>query len=104
MAHSKQDLRRRFQEYYTEFPQFGLTLDLIRVDFPEAIFISIEPRLQKGFAGMAAVENGASANPEEKRMVVHYLLLNPGVAPTPELRKELEDTIGSIKTFAPKVH
>jgi len=65
MAHSKQELWRRFQKCDTEFPQLGLSLDLSRVDSPEGFFSSIEPRLQKAFAAIAGLEKGAIANPDE---------------------------------------
>src|SRR5207248_11207823 len=43
-------------------------------------------------------------NPTEKRMVGHYWLRNPALAPTPEIRAEIEETIKRIKTFAADVH
>ena len=53
---------------------------------------------------MAALEAGAIANPDEKRMVGHYWLRNPALAPTREIRNEIEDAIRQIKTFSTKVH
>ena len=44
----------------------------------EAFFAAMEPRIQKAFADMDALEKGAIANPDEKRMVGHYWLRNPG--------------------------
>src|SRR5206468_12082072 len=51
------------------------------------------------FAAMRALEAGAIANPTEKRMVGHYWLRNPALAPTPEIRTEIEETVKRIKTF-----
>ena len=42
---------------------------------------------------MRELEAGAIANPTEKRMVGHYWLRDPALAPTPELRTEIEETI-----------
>jgi glucose-6-phosphate isomerase len=53
---------------------------------------------------MAALEGGAIANPDEKRMVGHYWLRAPELAPTPELRTAIESTLEAIKTFVAKVH
>ena len=53
---------------------------------------------------MRELEAGAIANPTEKRMVGHYWLRSPALAPTPEIRSEIEDTIRRIKTFAEDVH
>src|SRR5207248_10147325 len=103
MADPKQ-LWQRFKQYYTEFPTAGFALDLSRVNFPDDFFSSMEPRMQKAFAAMAELEKGAISNPDEKRMVGHYWLRNPALAPTAEIRKEIEDTIIDIKKFAALVH
>ena len=64
----------------------------------------MQPKVEKAFAAMRELEAGAIANPTEKRMVGHYWLRNPALAPTPEIRAEIEDTIQRIKTFAADVH
>jgi glucose-6-phosphate isomerase len=64
----------------------------------------MEPQMQKAFANMAALESGANANPDENRMVGHYWLRNPSLAPSPEIRKEIEYTTARIKKFAAKIH
>jgi glucose-6-phosphate isomerase len=104
MNYSKLEWWERFQKYYTEFPEIGLALDLSRMNVDETFFAAMEPRMQKAFADMAALEAGAIANPDEKRMVGHYWLRNPALAPTPEIRKEIEETLKRIKDFAAKIH
>src|SRR5436190_14549657 len=104
MNFSKQQLWERFQKYYTEFPTLGLALDLSRMDFGGDFFSVMEPRFQKAFAAMQELEAGAIANPDENRMVGHYWLRNPNLAPTSEIRNEIEGTLASIKAFAEKVH
>jgi len=94
----------RFQKYYTEFPDLDLAVDLSRMNVDDAFFAIMEPKIQKALADMAALEAGAIANPDENRMVGHYWLRNPALAPTPEIRKEIEDAIAQIKTFSAKVH
>lgn len=59
---------------------------------------------KKALADMAVLEAGAIANLDENRMVGHYWLRNPALAPTLEIRKETEDAILQIKTFSTKVH
>ena len=49
---------------------------------------------------MRELESGAIANPTEERMVGHYWLRNPALAPTPQIRAEIEETIQRIKKFA----
>ena len=94
----------RFQKYYTEFPEAGLAVDLSRMNVDDAFFAGMEPRIQQAFAEMDALENGAIANPDENRMVGHYWLRNPALAPTPEIRQEIESALEKIKKFAFKIH
>ncbi len=104
MNYSKQELWRRFQDYYSGFPEIGLSLDLSRMNFPDGYFDSMVERIGKAFSEMAELEKGAIANADEKRMVGHYWLRNPALAPNATIRREIEDTISSIKGFAADVH
>jgi glucose-6-phosphate isomerase len=104
MNYSKQEWWERFQKYYTEFSTLALAVDLSRMNVDDAFFAKMEPRMQKAFADMAALEAGAIANPDENRMVGHYWLRNPLLAPTPEIRREIEETVVRIKDFATKIH
>ena len=60
--------------------------------------------MQKAFEAMDALEKGAIANPDENRMVGHYWLRNATLAPTPEIRKQIEDTSCLVSKFAAEVH
>jgi glucose-6-phosphate isomerase len=72
--------------------------------FDNAFVESLRPKFNKAFADMAALEKGAIANPDEDRMVGHYWLRNPDLAPTPELTQEIAHTLEQIEAFAEKVH
>ena len=104
MNYTKPQWWERFQKYYTEFPELGLAIDLSRMNVDDAFFAAMEPRIQKAFADMDALEKGAIANPDEKRMVGHYWLRKAALAPTPEIRQEIEENLAKIKEFAAKVH
>ena len=104
MNYTKLQWWERFQKYYTEFPGVGLAVDLSRMNVDDAFFAALEPKIQKAFADMRTLEAGAIANPDEKRMVGHYWLRNPALAPTPEIRAEIEQTLVKIKGFAAKIH
>lgn len=104
MNHTNLQWWERFQTYYTEFPELGLAIDLSRMNVDEAFFAAMEPRIQKAFTDMDALEKGAIANPDEKRMVGHYWLRNPELAPTPEIRQEIEAAFAKIKDFTGKIH
>ena len=104
MNQSKEQLWARFQKYYSDFPSLGLSVDLSRMNFSDDFFHKMEPRIQKAFADMAELEKGAIANPDENRMVGHYWLRNSALAPTAEIRREIDDTLRAIKQFASDVH
>jgi glucose-6-phosphate isomerase len=104
MNYSKLEWWERFQKYYTEFPDLGLAVDLSRMRVDDAFLAATESQIQKAFVSMAELEDGAIANPDENRMVGHYWLRNPALAPSPEIRKEIEYTIARIKKFAAKIH
>ncbi|MDI1337644.1 MAG: glucose-6-phosphate isomerase [Lacunisphaera sp.] len=94
----------RFKSLYYTNPKLGLSLDISRMPFPDDFPAMMEPRMQKAFADMAALEGGAIANPDEKRMVGHYWLRAPELAPNAELRTAITSTLEAIKVFTAKVH
>jgi len=104
MKYTNEQLWNRFQRYYTEFPSIRLAIDVSRMNFPDGFLVSMEQEMQRAFRAMDELENGAIANPDEKRMVGHYWLRNPALAPNDSIRREIEDTIEAVKTFAAEVH
>ncbi|MSU45997.1 MAG: glucose-6-phosphate isomerase [Lacunisphaera sp.] len=94
----------RFKAQYYTHPKLGLSLDISRLPFPDDFFAGMEPRLQKAFSDMAALESGVIANPDENRMVGHYWLRAPELAPTAELRSAITSTLTAIKDFTAQVH
>jgi glucose-6-phosphate isomerase len=94
----------RFQKYFIRDEQLGLSLDISRMAFGDDFFARMEPQAQKAFAAMQELEAGAIANPDEKRMVGHYWLRTPALAPTKELREEIEDVLALTTEFATRVH
>ena len=104
MNYTKSQWWERFQKYYTEFPEVDLAVDLSRMNVSDEFFAGMQPRVKKALADMEALEKGAIANPDENRMVGHYWLRNPALAPNQEIRKEIEETTARIKDFAAQVH
>lgn len=104
MKLTKLELWQRFQQFYREYPTVGLALDFSRMDFTPEFLSKMEPAVQRALDSMEALDKGAIANPDEKRMVGHYWLRNSGLAPTPEIAKEIEETLAAIKDFAAAVH
>ena len=63
-----------------------------------------QQKINQAFEKMDALERGAVANPDEKRMVGHYWLRNPSMAPTKDLSNSISSTLSRIKEFAESVH
>lgn len=94
----------RFKKHYYHNAELGFALDISRMNFPDSLFGELEPRLQKAYDAMDALENGAIANPDENRMVGHYWLRAPEKAPEKELADAIESTLARIEAFAGEVH
>src|SRR2546421_4112623 len=101
---SPTQLWQRYQKYLVTVPSLNVSLDVSRMHFDEAFLSQMEPKMQKAFAAMDALEKGAIANPDENRMVGHYWLRAADMAPTKEIAKEIKDTLADIKSFAADVH
>ena len=101
---SSSSLWQRFQQYFLYYRDLGFSLDISRMKFPDDFFEKMRPKIDKAFAAMRALEAGEIANPTENRMVGHYWLRNTALAPTPEIRTEIEQTIKRIKAFAADIH
>lgn len=104
MQNTNFELWARFQKYNITFPSLGMSLDLSRMNFPEDWFSSMAAPMNKAFSAMAALENGSIANMDENRMVGHYWLRNPDLAPSAELAHQIKSTVDSIKHFVSRIH
>lgn len=93
-----------YNQNILRYPQFGFSLDLSLMDIEPAFYQNMEPKIQKAFADIQALEGGAIANPDEGRMVGHYWLRNADLAPTPELKQAITGPLADLKAFAAKVH
>src|SRR5262249_56345661 len=85
-------------------PSLGLSLDISRMGFADGSLEGLDLPIVAAFREMDALEKGAIANPDENRMVGHYWLRAPGLAPTPEIAAEIRKTVEDIKSFAAKIH
>jgi glucose-6-phosphate isomerase len=97
-------LWRRYQHYLCRVPALGLTLDVSRMRFEDDFLDRMVPAMERAFAAMDALERGAIANPDEGRMVGHYWLRAPDLAPTPGIAAEIRRTLQEVKSFAAGVH
>jgi glucose-6-phosphate isomerase len=95
---------RRYQEFLCTVSELNLTLDISRMGFPSDFLERMEPEIQRAYAAMQQLEQGAIANPDENRMVGHYWLRAPKLAPTPQITREIEETFVRVERFAVDIH
>lgn len=96
-------LWERYVEWLYQHKELGIFVDVSRMGFTEEFLQQMEPRMQRAFAAMRDLEKGAIANPDEGRMVGHYWLRDPALAPNSFLRNKIETTLDSILAFSQDV-
>ena len=97
-------LWQRYKERTTFHDEIGLSLDLSRVDFADDFFDQQSASINKAFTAMAELEQGAIANPDENRMVGHYWLRKPELAPSEDIQQQIKVCLENVKAFAGSVH
>lgn len=97
-------LWQRYCDWLYYHPGLEIFVDISRIRFTPPQVEALRPRFAQAFADMQALEAGAIANPDEGRQVGHYWLRAPELAPTPEIRQAIQDSIERVETFAEKIH
>ena len=99
-------LWNRYQEHLIRARdgQLDLWLDVSRMTFSPDWLASMEPSCQRAYAELVRLEAGEKVNADEGRMVGHYWLRDAALAPTAELRREIEEGVAAAKAFAAQVH
>ena len=93
----------RYQDWLYYHEGLGMYVDISRMSFDDAFVQQLKPRFEKAFEDMDALEGGAIANPDENRMVGHYWLRAPELAPSEELKKDVTETLEAVESFAKQV-
>jgi glucose-6-phosphate isomerase len=94
----------RFRSQSLRLNDPPLTLDLSRLGLADDLERDMAPRLSSALQSMSELEQGAIANPDENRMVGHYWLRAPELAPTPDLTAAIRDAHRAVKHFAREIH
>ncbi len=94
----------RYCRYLCHCPEIGLSLDISRMSHDDEFLERMAPAMKKAYAEMRELEEGAVANPDEGRMVGHYWLRAPSLAPNDSIRLEIEETSKQIRDFAARIH
>jgi glucose-6-phosphate isomerase len=100
MSASGKDLWKRYCEYAFADAELGFTLDVSRIRFDGGDLDAMTPAVTRAMDAMEALERGAIANPDEQRMVGHYWLRAPELAPSEEIGTAIAETQASIRAFA----
>jgi glucose-6-phosphate isomerase len=89
----------RFRTLVFEDTALDVTIDASRVRFAPGFLDAMEPRLQRAFAAMAALEAGAIANPDEPPGGA-LLAARPRARARAGAREAIEDTLERHHRFA----
>ena len=103
-AMNKQEQWRRYRNYLSAHPSVGLTLDVSPMNFPHRYLEEMASPMQQAFEQMDALEKGSIANADENRMVGHYWLRHPTLAPSRSIQTAIEKNLSEIKNFSRKIH
>ena len=95
---------KNFQQHYLALPELGIALDTSRMNAPDVLPDSLEKLFRNAFQQMQELEKGSLANPDENRMVGHYWLRNPELAPSAKIQKVISSTKENILEFAAEIH
>jgi len=74
----------RFREHCHHYPALGLSLDVSRMPFPDDFLASMEPKFAEAFAAWT-IGKRRHRQSGRNRMVGHYWLRAPQLAPTKEI-------------------
>jgi glucose-6-phosphate isomerase len=101
---SATELWQRYQDWLYYHAELGFYVDISRMRFTDDFVAMMKPKFERAFADMQALEAGAIANPDEQRMVGHYWLRCPELAPSEALRQGIITTIDRVEAFVRNVH
>ncbi len=98
------ELWDRYRAWLLDEPEFGFRIDVSRAGLPPDYPDRMEGAMASAFDAMERLEEGEIANPDESRMVGHYWLRDPGMAPDAGITEEILSTNEAIRTFVDRVH
>ncbi|MEB3233979.1 MAG: glucose-6-phosphate isomerase [Cyanobacteriota bacterium] len=93
----------RFCELLWFDADLGFWLDVSRMALGPEQLEPLRPRFADAFAAMQQLEAGAMANGDEQRMVGHYWLRAPQLAPDPAIAAHISQEVNRIETFGRQI-
>ncbi|HEX6810933.1 MAG TPA: glucose-6-phosphate isomerase [Planctomycetota bacterium] len=101
---TRPDRHARYLRFRSVLGDPFVELDLSLGGLAESDVTGLVAPLGKALLAMQSLETGGIANADENRMVGHFWLRAPGLAPKPELEDAILRTITSIEAFAQGIH
>lgn len=92
-----------FSEHYYCFTGLHFSMDLSCLGMDQTWMASMAPAIENALQEMKALENGAIANQDEQRMVGHYWLRAPELAPDIQLAQAIRDDLDHVLELSRKV-
>jgi glucose-6-phosphate isomerase len=102
-AHVTSPQRDRFEQFCSRCIRLddpAVELDFSQAQIEDQAIQALLPSLQRALSAMEQIDGGAVANADEGRMVGHYWLRAPFLAPSPDIQDEIAATLARIETFA----
>ena len=97
-------LWKRYQQYLCKCPGLGISLDISRITFGTDFFSRMQEPMDQAYDAMSRLEAGEVANPDEGRLVGHFLLRASEFAPRDEIAAAIRYSLSEITTFTQAVH
>ena len=101
---NKRELWDRYKQHLCLVDPVGLELDISRMMFDDSFLATMGPPMADALRAMEQLERGAIANADENRMVGHYWLRAPQLAPDEQIRNEIEECTNAVKQFVTDLH
>ena len=92
------------QSFYLSHEKAQFWADFSFVDFSEDYLSSMANPIANALEQMKELEDGAISNPDENRMVGHYWLRTPLLAPNDDLTTVIRETLVKVKQVSEQVH
>lgn len=102
-APTRPDRFSRYLRFRSVLEDPFVELDLSHGGLAEADVDRLAAGLAAALAAMRSLEAGGIANADEQRMVGHFWLRAPGLAPKPEIEETIAGTVAAIDAFAQAV-
>lgn len=97
-------LWERYCSYLNTYEELGISIDISRMRFDASFLEEMKPKVTHALSQMKELESGSIANPDEKRMVGHYWLRTPELAPSETIKNAICASIEQILDFASNIH